>query len=188
MLADHEEAALKHPVLFLHGGGEGAFEADRPLAASLQGGLGAEYDVRYPAMPHESFAAWKTALDKELAEISGKVALVGHSLGASLLLKYVAQQLPGNGVSGLFLVAAPFWGEQDWDVPEFQLPPDFAVSLPPALRLFFYQSRDDEVVPFSHLARYREVLPNATFREFDARGHQFEGNLWEVASDVLLVK
>ena len=38
----------KKQVLFIQGGGEGGYEADAKLAASLQKGLGAAYNVRYP--------------------------------------------------------------------------------------------------------------------------------------------
>ncbi len=38
-------------VLFIRGGGQGAYEADALLAESLQEELGSTYDVRYPTMP-----------------------------------------------------------------------------------------------------------------------------------------
>jgi len=44
---------IKRDVLFVHGGGEGAHEADEKLAASLRGALGGGYDVRSPKMPDE---------------------------------------------------------------------------------------------------------------------------------------
>jgi pimeloyl-ACP methyl ester carboxylesterase len=50
--------------------------------------------------------------------------------------------------------------------------------------VFFYHSRDDEVVPFEHLALYQAKLPKATVREFDGRGHQFGDDLSEVARDI----
>jgi predicted peptidase len=53
---------MKKPVLFIHGGGEGAYEADAKLATSLQDALWAEYDVRHPQMPNEDspeYEAWK---------------------------------------------------------------------------------------------------------------------------------
>ncbi len=43
---------MKKQVLFIQGGGAGAYEADGKLAASLQEALGAEYEVRYPQMPN----------------------------------------------------------------------------------------------------------------------------------------
>ena len=41
----------KKQVLFIQGGGEDGYEADAKLVASLQAGLGATYNVRYPQMP-----------------------------------------------------------------------------------------------------------------------------------------
>jgi hypothetical protein len=40
-------------------------------------------------------------------------------------------------------------------------------------------------VPFAHLALYAQKLPQATLREFDRRGHQFQNDLSEVAADIL---
>ncbi len=39
-------------VLFVHGGGQGAYEEDKKLAASLRDVLGAAYDVRHPRCVH----------------------------------------------------------------------------------------------------------------------------------------
>ncbi len=51
----------KH-VLFIHGAGQGAYEEDGLLVASLQNALGSAYDVRYPKMLNEEspeYADWK---------------------------------------------------------------------------------------------------------------------------------
>jgi uncharacterized protein len=50
--------------------------------------------------------------------------------------------------------------------------------------VFLYHSRDDEVVPFAHLALYEAKLRQAAVRRFDGRGHQFRGDLSEVAGDI----
>ncbi len=50
--------------------------------------------------------------------------------------------------------------------------------------IFFYHSRDDEIVPFEHLAMHVKKFPQATIREFDGRGHQFNNDLSEVAADI----
>src|ERR687898_637663 len=59
--------AMKKRVLFIHGGGEGAYEEDRKLAPSLQDALGAAYDVRCPQMPDEDrpeYAAWRDRISR----------------------------------------------------------------------------------------------------------------------------
>lgn len=79
----------------------------------------------------------------------------------------------------------PFWGADDfWQWKEGTLPADAASKLAGDWPLFFYQSRDDEVVPFGHLALYEAKLPRATFRTFEGRGHQFRNDLTEVAADL----
>ncbi len=178
---------MKRQVLFIHGGGEGAHEEDKKMAASLQDALGAAYDVRAPKMPDEDspeYEAWKARISEEVAELDGEAILVGHSLGASILLKYLSEEEPKGPVAGLFLLAPPYWDAEDWEVAEYALGEGFASRLPKQLPMFFYHSRDDEWVPFAHLAMYGERLPQATIHEFDDRGHQFNEDLSEVARDI----
>ncbi len=176
-------------VLFIQGGGEGAYKADAKLTASLRAALGTEYEVRYPKMPHEEspeYDVWKAQISKELAALTGSVILVGHSLGGSFLLKYLSEEKVAVPIAGIFLIATPYWGAEDWQVDEYTLPERFAAKLPPAI--FLYHSRDDEIVPFAHLAMYAEKLPQATIREFDGRAHQFNNDLSEVGADIAGLK
>jgi predicted alpha/beta hydrolase family esterase len=162
-------------VLFIQGGGEGAYEIDRKLAVSLQNALGAAYHVSYPKMPNEDdpeYRAWKAQISKEHAALGPRTILVGHSAGASVLLRYLAEEKVDN--PGVFLIAAPYWGAENWH----------ASQLPKELPIFFYHNRDDEVIPFAHLAMYAKKLPQATIREFDAGGHQFNNDLSKVAADI----
>ena len=178
---------MKKRALFIHGGGEGAYEEDKKMAANLQDALGTAYDVRHPKMPNEDspeYEAWKERIARELAALDGEVILVGHSLGGSILLKYLSEEKLEKPVAGIFLVAPPYWGAEDWEVGEYELQKGFASKLPKELPLFFYHSRDDEWVPFEHLAMYAERFPRATVHELDGRGHQFNDDLSEVAEDI----
>jgi len=96
--------------------------------------------------------------------------LVGHSFGASVLLKYLAETVRRPALAGLFLVATPFWGP---DFPEFALPPDVGERLRDLSPICLYHSRDDDEIPFDHLERHRRVLPHAIVRALDGRGHEF---------------
>ena len=178
---------MKKRVLFVHGGGQGAYEEDRKLAANLRVSLGASYDVRCPEMSDEDspkYEAWKDRIARELVAPGGEIILVGHSLGASILLKYLSEEKSEKPVAGIFLLAPPYWGVEDWEVGEYALREDFASTLPRELPIFFYHSRDDEVVPFVHLTLYAEKLPRAAVCEFDGRGHQFDNDLSQVAQDI----
>jgi uncharacterized protein len=142
--------------------------------------------VRHPKMPNEDspeYEAWKDRISEELAALDGEVILAGHSLGASTVLKYLSEENVEKPVAGIFLVATPYWGAEDWEIDEYAPQKDFAAKLPEEPPMFFYHSRDDDVVPFEHLALYKVRLPRATIREFDGRGHQFNDDLSEVARD-----
>lgn len=178
---------MRIPVLFIQGGGEGAHELDALLAASLQKALGAEYDVRYPQMPGESkpdMRTWKAKIARELEALDRMVILVGHSIGASVLLNYLSDEEAVKPIAGLFLLAAPSWEEENWNFDDLRLPPDLAAKLSRIPRIFFYHNRDDEIVPFSHLALHAARLPRAEVREGDRGGHQFGNDLANVASDI----
>ena len=178
---------MKRQVLFIHGGGQGAYEADKELAANLRDELGAAYDVRCPEMPDEEspeYEAWKEKIEQELAALDGEVILVGHSLGALILLKYVSEEEVEKPVAGLFLVATPYVGTGGWEFEEDALREDFAAEIHLRLPVFLYHSHDDEVVPFAHLALYEAKLPQATIQELEGRGHQFDNDLSEVARDI----
>jgi hypothetical protein len=87
-------------------------------------------------------------------------------------------------IAGVFLLATPHWETTDWEVAEFALREDLPAALQEETPIFLYHSRDDEVVPFAHLALYAGWLPRATVREFEGRGHQMGDDLSEVAEDI----
>lgn len=174
-------------VLFVHGAGGEAFEADEALVRSLREALGSDFDVEYPEMPDADapeFGTWRDRISRELSALDGGVILVGHSLGGSVLLKYLSEERVEKPIAGVFLIAAPYWGTVDWEVAEFGLREDFPAALPEDVPIFLYHSRDDEEVPFAHLALYAGRLPRATIREVEGRGHQLGDDLSEVAEDI----
>jgi predicted alpha/beta hydrolase family esterase len=174
-------------VLFIQGAGEGAYEEDAKLAASLQNTLGSEYHVIYPKMPDEENpedAAWMTRIAEELASLDSTVILVGHSAGGAVLLQYLLKKNIEKPIAGIFLISIPYWGPEDEQGEEYTLHEGFASQLPNGVPIFLYHSRDDEWVPFAHLAIYAGRIPQATIREFDGRGHQYNNDLSEVAADI----
>lgn len=176
----------KKDVLFIHGGGENGYEADGPLAVSLQQHLGPNYHVRYPKMPEDETPdfGWGKAIRREIEAMGGEVVLVGHSLGASMILKWLSEN-PGAGpIRGMFLLATPFWaGEEEWEK-GLMLRDDFAGALPRDVPIFLYHSQDDEELDLSHLRIYQKKLPHAITRRPVTGGHQFGNDLGLVARDI----
>ena len=180
-------------VLFVQGAGD----KDEPdgsgrLIASLRDALGDGYAVLAPRMPEAAtdprYGAWAGRIEQELAGMGARPILVGHSLGGSVLLRWLAAGGYDRPVGGLFLVATPDWGPGGWDYAQFAVPEGFAATLPPIDRIVLYHARDDPEVPFTHLGWYAERLPQALVRELDEGGHSFVGGLPQLAEDVRAVR
>jgi predicted alpha/beta hydrolase family esterase len=179
-------------VFLVQGGGEGAHAEDQELAASLQADLGAGYSVNFPKMPNEStpnYKIWSKDIDGRLAEIDGEIALVGHSVGGAILLKYLSEERVKASITGLFVLAAPYVNaDENWHDDTAALRPDFGSRLSFLPHITLYHCHDDEVVPFAHLALYTAKLSQATIRRFPSGGHQFRGALSGVATDIRMLK
>jgi predicted alpha/beta hydrolase family esterase len=174
-------------VLFIQGGGKGAHSEDAPLANSLKRALGPKYDVRFPQMPDEAdpdVASWKEKISAEVSRVPGKLILAAHSVGGSILLRYLSEEKVEKPIAGLFLLAVPSWDEDRWNFDDLKLPRDIAERLARIPRLFFYHCRDDDVVPFAHLALHSARIPRAVTRVVDNGGHQFGNDLTGVATDI----
>ena len=174
-------------VIFIQGGGEDGYEADAKLVASLRIALGETYKIHYPQMPSEDTLpdfGWIEKIGREISLAKDKIILVGHSLGASMLLKYLSESRIQKIISGIFLIATPFWsGDEDWKQ-GLKLHKEFAVKIPKSIPIFLYQCKDDEVVPADHLAFYTQNLPQATVRIIKSGGHQLNNDLSLIAADI----
>lgn len=178
---------MKKQILFIQGGGNGGYEADAKLVASLQKAFVTDYEISYPRLQTDEEASdfgWLKQIGEEIDKLRDGVILVAHSLGASLLLKYLSENEVSKRVAGIFLAATPFWsGKEEW-VEGLKLQEDFAERLPKNSPIFFYHCRDDEEIPLDHFASYRDKLPGASFREFESGGHQLGNDLNAVANDI----
>jgi uncharacterized protein len=175
-------------VLFIQGAGDVGYEGDLALVASLRMALGTTYNVHYPVMPTDEVpyfgSGWVKQIGEEISKIKGAVILVGHSLGASMLLKYLSENKKTENIVGIFLVAPPFWsGEEDWVKP-LKLQKDFADKLQKDIPTFFYHCKDDVVVPFEQFKIYEQNVPWAVFCEMPHGGHQLNDDLTLVANDI----
>jgi predicted alpha/beta hydrolase family esterase len=183
------EPSMTRQILFVQGAGsEGAHEDDARLAESLRSSLGPEYEVRYPAMPNESepdYKSWKRVILSEAQAMGEDAILVGHSIGASVLIRIFTEPGPKPGIAGLFLIAGPFWHDHEfWHWDEVALPADAADRYPPDVPLFLYHGEDDRSVPIAHLGMYAKALPGAIVRRLPGRDHQLNDDMTEVARDI----
>jgi len=175
-------------ILFIQGGGAGAHdEWDDKLVESLRRELGGEYEVRYPRMPDEGdprYARWSTAIRREMAALDDGAVVVGHSVGAAILLNALAGRPPEKGLGAIVLIAAPLVGEGGWLSDEFELTSDLGAKLLPGAQVDVFHGLRDETAPPSHAGLYAAAIPQAQVHQLPGRDHQLNNDLSEVAEAI----
>lgn len=177
----------KTSILFVHGGGEGAYEADKKLVDRLKKALGNGYEIIFPAMPDQSnpnYEKYKAEIEEECDKINNELIFAGHSLGACFLLKYISENEIKKAVAGLFLLSTPFWGPGGWEFEGFTINNELAAKKVSNMPLFFYHGTEDNIVPSSHIALYEAKFYQAKFRRIAGQGHQFDDDLSDVVKDL----
>ena len=175
-------------LLFVQGGGAGVHDEwdDKPVE-SLRRELGPAVEIRYPRMPNEddpSYVAWKEALEKEFATLDDGAILVGHSIGATILINALSERPPKRQFAAIVLIAAPFVGEGGWPSEEMQLSPDLGARLPSGVPVYIYHGLDDETAPPSHAELYARAIPQAHVCRLPDRDHQLNNDLKEIATTI----
>lgn len=182
--------AARH-VLFIQGGGAGAHDDwDTKLVDSLRGELGADYEVYYPRMPREddpTYARWSAAIGHELMAVEDGAVVVGHSVGGTILVNYLAEASPERRLGAIVLIAAPFVGAGGWPGEEFELPQDLGARLPDGVPVHLFHGLNDQTAPPDHIDLYSRAIPQAQLHRLPRRDHQLNNDLSEVAQAVALV-
>ena len=176
-------------ILFIQGGGEGVHDQwDNQLVSSLADKLSPSYEISYPRMPDEgdpSYAAWRGAIVKAIAGLPDNLILVGHSVGATILVNALAEEPLQKTFAGIFLIATPFIGPGGWPSDDIKPARNLGARLPENAPIYFYHGSDDETAPIGHVELYKQAIPQAHVRRLDGRDHQLNNDLSEVAADIL---
>lgn len=131
-----------------------------------------EADILTPSMPNKQnaqYEEWKIMFKKIIPFFGDDVRLVGHSLGAMFLAKYLHEKPLESPVRQLILLAAGY----DDDIHGYG---SFAIKSATGLErsadeVHLFHSKDDFVVPYSELAKFQADLPDAVVHSFDDRNH-----------------
>lgn len=180
-------------IIFAHsagaqsGTGEGSFD----LVTTFRTELSNEYIIYYPVIDNPeapTYKMWKKLFDAEFRNKTEPFLLVGHSLGSSMLLKYLSEENPDISISGLFLISTPLWGKNGWDVEDFVLKDGFEAKLKDIRNVYFYHCKNYEIVPLHHLNFYRSAFPHANIKVINGSDHAFASGLPELVSDIKVLK
>jgi predicted alpha/beta hydrolase family esterase len=179
---------VKRQLLFIQGGGAGVHdEWDNKLVDSLKRELGPSYEIRYPRMPNEQdphYASWKATLETEFATLDDRAILVGHSIGATILLNVLAEQVSERKFGAIFLISAPLVGEGGWPSDELKPPRDLGVRLPRGVPIHFFHGLEDKTAPPPHADLYARAVPQARIHRLPGRDHQLNNDLSEVSAAI----
>ncbi len=151
--------------------------------------LGEEYEVFLPAMPNKTNAVydeWKLWFEKILEKLEQDVVFVGHSLGASFLIKYLSQNKINKNIKSVHLVSGVY--DKDFDglgLCTFTLPENFDMQ---TKNVFVYHSEDDPVVPFSALENIVNKVQGSVKRVSKDRKHMNMEEFPELVQDILSIK
>ena len=176
-------------VLFVQGAGRGAHdEWDNNLVDSLRRELGARYEIRYPRLPNEAdstLADWQPALENEFVALRNDAIVAGHSVGGTILINVITRLAPAAAIAAIVLIAASFIGDGGWPSEDIAPLTYLAERLPANVPVFLYHEEDDETVPTARVDLYAKFIPHAQVRRLAGRDHQLNGDLSEVARDIL---
>jgi len=161
---------------------------------SLQQALGSEWQVIRPEMPNSNnakYAHWKLWFEKYIPYMQDEVILVGHSLGAMFLSRYLSENIFPVKIEKLFLMAGEFTrraskqpGEEDGEFFYTHLN-NFAQLDKTARQLYLVHSKDDPVVPFENMAKFAEQLPSAQLITFTDKGHFWDEQFPELIEFII---
>ena len=179
---------MRKEIFFVHSAGPQDREhGSNKLVKYLSDSLGPGYRVYNPCLPEPEnprYLAWKMALQSNLPVGGNKAALIGHSLGGSVIVKYLSEGLCQMPIAGLFLVGAPYWGTRGWSMDEFMFERGFQLKLPDIQKIFIYHSRHDSWVPYSHAQSYSKALRGSVFRSVSGDEHEFGAGLPVLINDI----
>lgn len=132
-----------------------------------------EDDVLFPKMPNDLNAVydeWVIYFEKLIPLLEDDIRLIGHSLGAMFLAKYLNQKVLDKPVRQLILIAGGYDDETNEDFGSFKV--NSATGLErSAQEIHLFHSEDDPVVPYTELAKFQRDLPTAVTHSFTDRGH-----------------
>ncbi|WP_078381903.1 alpha/beta fold hydrolase [Sutcliffiella halmapala] len=177
-------------LLFIHSAGpQERQEGSSGLITYVKQHLGKEYEVIHPNMPTPEaprYQEWKKVFEANIRSIHGEVVLVGHSMGGAFLVKYLSEESITIPISGLYIIASPFWGlDEEWQsCDDFFLQKGFENKLPEMKELVFYHSRNEEIVPYSHLEHYTKKIHRTEIRDLNGSEHLFQNGLPELVQDI----
>ncbi|MBN1331258.1 alpha/beta hydrolase [Candidatus Dojkabacteria bacterium] len=140
--------------------------------------LGDDFQIIRPRMPlqdNAKYEEWKIQFERYLPFLSGKIILIGASLGGIFLAQYLSENKLPQKVLSAYLICPPYDDSltgEDLDG-GFKLKENLSLLEKNTQNLYLLFSKDDDVVPIAHAAKYKKKLNNAKFVIFESKNGHF---------------
>lgn len=141
----------------------------------LQRDLGDDFEVTRLSMPNRDnakYLEWKIWFNRVFRLSDDPVVLIGHSLGAVFLAKFLSEEEVSVPIMSTILIAPPYGHDsRGGELIEFSLSGSLSKFSEQGGAVHLFHSEDDPVVPFCELEKYQLALPDAVVHVFQDRGH-----------------
>jgi pimeloyl-ACP methyl ester carboxylesterase len=144
---------------------------------TLRADLGESYEVFMPVMPNKQnakYIEWEIWFERHFEHLRDNVILIGCSLGAMFLMRYLMEKATPFRIKALILMAGAVGisGFDTTDCAEFVVQPVDLTSLATcAAVIHIWHSTDDFVVPYEHAPVIASAIPGATLTTFTDKNH-----------------
>lgn len=145
---------------------------------TLKKNLEDKFDVIKPKMPlkeNAKYKEWKIHFEKHFPFLKDDIILIGVSLGAIFLAKYLSENKFPKKILATYLICPPFDNSLPGEdlVGGFTLKSNLSLMEKNSENLYLMFSEDDDVVPLAHAEKFKEKLPNAKFIIYKSKNGHF---------------
>ena len=136
---------------------------------------------KFPNAQNAQYEEWKIQFEKILPFLTGDVSLVGYSLGAMFLARYLHEITLKTPVSQIILIAPTYDDESSEELGSFKVVSATGLEKS-ASEVHLIHSEDDPVSPFTELAKFTRDIPTAKVHIFTDRNHFFQPTFPELVN------
>lgn len=145
--------------------------------------LWGEFDVLEPHMPSSDravYGEWKIYFEKVLTLVDDWVILMGHSLWAIFLIKYLSEHTCPKIIQSLFLLSPALHEDPDDPIVSFVPGRSFDNISKQVSTIHILHSKDDFICPYADAVELHEELPWSHMHTFEDRNHFLQKDIPEL--------
>ncbi len=131
--------------------------------------------IKMPLKENSSYNEWKIWFERHIHLIKSGSIMMGYSLGAIFLIKYLSENSFPKKIKALYLIAPPY----DNSLPiedlagGFNLKKDLSLVIKNCRTINMFFSEDDNIVPLSQALKYKQSISQAKIMVLNNKNGHF---------------